>query len=177
MKLNKLAVTMLMAMGIASGAAQAAVAGTPGGTGTVNFKGQIVDAPCSIAPGSANQEVEMGAVTVKTLEAGRSANVPFQLNLESCDTAGTKVAVLFDGVRAETGKNDLLMLNGSAKGAGLGIIDKMGNDLKLGEAADLGELVVGDNTLSFEAYLNKVGSASIVPGSFTSVANFTMMYN
>lgn len=173
MKLNKLAVTLVMAMGMAAGVANAS---TPGGTGSVNFKGQIVDAPCSIKPDSTNQDVEMGAVTVKTLEAGRSASQPFDLNLESCDASGAKVGITFDGVRAENGNDSLLMLTGSAKGAGLGIVDKNGSDLTLGTQADLGTLVAGDNKLSFTAYLEKVG-ASIVPGSFTSVANFTMMYN
>lgn len=174
MKLNKLAVTLVMAMGMAAGVANAS---TPGGTGAVNFKGQIVDAPCSIKPDSTNQDVEMGAVTVKALEAGRSASKAFDLNLESCDASGAKVGIIFDGVRAEQGNDALLMLSGSAKGAGLGIVDKTGADLTLGTQADLGTLVTGDNKLSFTAYLEKVATGSIVPGSFTSVANFTMMYN
>lgn len=177
MKMNKLAVTLVMAMGVAAGAANA---GTPGGSGSVNFKGQIVDAPCTIKPDSTNQDVEMGAITLKTLEAGRSSSIPFELHLESCDLTGaaTKAAIIFDGVRAETGKNDMLALTGSAKGAGLGIVDKMGNDLTLGTEADLGDLVAGDNTLNFTAYVNKIPTvASVTPGNFTSVANFTMMYN
>lgn len=176
MKANKLALTLAVAMGMAVGVANA---GTPGGTGSVNFKGQIVDAPCTIKPDSTNQDVEMGAVTVKTLEAGRSSNVPFELHLESCDITGAAktAAIIFDGVRAETGKDDMLALNGSAKGAGLGIVDKMGNDLTLGAEADLGNLIAGDNTLNFTAYLNKTATGSVTPGSFTSIANFTMMYN
>lgn len=176
MKLNKLALTLIMAMGVTTGAANAA--GTPGGTGSVNFKGEITDAPCTIKPDSTNQDVEMGSITVKTLEAGRSSNVPFELHLESCDVSTPKTAaILFDGVRAETGNDALLALNGSAKGAGLGIVDKMGKDLTLGSEADLGDLIQGDNTLNFTAYLEKTAAASVTPGSFTSVANFTMMYN
>lgn len=181
MKLNKLALALVMTIGMAS-AAQAAVSGTPGGTGTVNFKGQIVDAPCSIKPDSNNQDVDMGAVTVKTLEAGRSSNVPFELHLESCDVSGgaKTVGIMFDGVRAEQGNDALLMLNGSAKGAGLGIVDKTGKDLVLGSESSLGEVVQGDNTLSFTAYLEKLGqggtAASVVPGSYTSIANFTLTY-
>lgn len=175
MKLNKLAVTLIMAMGVTAGVANAA--GTPGGTGKVNFKGQIVDAPCSIAADSTNQEKEMGAITVKTLEAGRSANVPFELHLESCDvTTAHKAGIIFDGVRAESGNESLLMLNGTAKGAGLGIVNKNGDDITLSQEQDMGEVLQGDNTLNFTAYLEKVGSASIVPGNFTSVANFTMTY-
>lgn len=181
MKLNKLVTVVSLVM--MAGAANAAITGTPGGQGKVNFRGQIVDAPCTIKNDSTNQIVEMGAITMSTLEAGRSALIPFELHLESCelktDGSAYKASIIFDGVRAVSGQDDLLLLNGSAKGAGLGIIDKNGDDLKLGQEADLGEMLKGDNTLNFTAYLQKTGgsAATITPGSYTSVANFTMTYN
>ncbi|TBL73786.1 type 1 fimbrial protein [Obesumbacterium proteus] len=181
MKLNKLVTVVSLVM--MAGAANAAITGTPGGQGKVNFRGQIVDAPCTIKNDSTNQIVEMGAITMSTLEAGRSALIPFELHLESCelktDGSAYKASIIFDGVRAVSGQDDLLLLNGSAKGAGLGIIDKNGDDLKLGQEADLGDMLKGDNTLNFTAYLQKTGgsAATITPGSYTSVANFTMTYN
>lgn len=181
MKLNKL-VTVVSLVMMAGAANAAAVTATPGGQGKVNFRGQIVDAPCTIKNDSTNQTVEMGAITMSTLDAGRSALIPFELHLESCelksDGSAYKASIIFDGVRAVSGSDDLLLLNGSAKGAGLGIIDKNGDDLTLGQGADLGDMLKGDNTLSFTAYLQKIGgsAATITPGSYTSVANFTMTY-
>ncbi|MBI0274636.1 type 1 fimbrial protein [Hafnia alvei] len=181
MKLNKLVTVVSLVM--MAGAANAAITGAPGGQGKVNFNGQIVDAPCTIKNDSTNQTVEMGAVTMSTLEAGRSALIPFELHLESCelkaDGSAYKAAIVFDGVRAVAGQDDLLLLSGTAKGAGLGIIGKSGNDLVLGDEADLGDMLKGDNTLSFTAYLQKTGNSAavITPGAFTSIANFTMTYN
>lgn len=174
MKLNKLTMIMAFSMGLA-GAANAA--STPGGTGTVTFNGEIVDAPCAIAPDKSDQSVDMGTIMVKSIEnGGRSSNVGFTIPLESCDAAATKASISFDGVRAEQGNDSLLMMNGSAKGAGVGIVTAKGSDLELGTVTELQDLNVGDNTLNFTAYVQGLG-ASVTAGNFSSTANFTMFYN
>ncbi|MGV8576906.1 fimbrial protein, partial [Pseudomonas aeruginosa] len=72
----------------------------------------------------------------------------------------------------------LLALSGDAKGAGIAITDSAGKPIKLGTATTAQSLGNGNNTLSFSAYLqgSTASGATIVPGEFQSVADFTLAY-
>lgn len=58
MKLNKIMLAAVMAFGVSSLAHAA-----DQGHGKVTFSGSIIDAPCSIAPESLDQTVELGAIS------------------------------------------------------------------------------------------------------------------
>jgi len=173
MNMNKLALSLVMAMGIVSGA-QAA---TNGGSGTVEFKGDIVDAPCSISSESSAQIVPMGTATVKTLaNKGKATAVPFDIKLQGCEATTQKVKIAFDGVAADSSKKYLKLANGTAAGAGIGLTDHNGADLVLGTSTVVKDtLLEGDNVLNFQAYVQGI-DASVTPGSFDTTANFTLSY-
>ncbi|WP_199638703.1 fimbrial protein [Serratia sp. PAMC26656] len=174
MKLNKIMMAAVLAFGATSMMAQAANQGA----GTVTFKGAIIDAPCSIAPESVDQTVDMGQVSnVALKKGGKSMPRPFDIKLEQCDTSTMKtVTTTFSGKSSATSA-DRLGIIGNASGASIAITDMASNPIKLGVATPTQTLNDGNNTLRFAAYLQGDGaSAAVVPGDFTAVADFKLAY-
>lgn len=181
MKLNKLTAALILSMGMSAFGAHAEEAQT----GRVTFTGSIVDAACSIAPDTENQEVALGSIAAASLEnEGSSRPRAFQIKLENCaissdDDSGTKlsaakaVSVTFDGV-ADLKNNKLLGISG-AKGAGVQITNAGGQNIELGKPTSLYNLTAGTNILDFNGNL-KGNKDAVETGAFTSIANFTMNY-
>ncbi|VXC36096.1 fimbrial protein [Pseudomonas sp. 8O] len=179
MKLNRIALATLMAIGVAT-AANAA----DQGSGKVTFVGSIIDAPCSIAPESLDQTVSLGAVSNAALanggaNDGESTPVSFNIELQGCSlgVAGQeKVSVSFNG--AESGYAagvGSLGLIGTASGAYIRLSQVDGQNITLNTATPPRTISVGDNTLTFQASLKGAGEP-IVPGSFQVPANFVLSY-
>ncbi|MFT2793892.1 fimbrial protein [Serratia sp. T13T92] len=175
MKLNKVMMFAVIAFG-ATSMAQAA----DNGSGTVTFTGSIIDAPCSIAPSSLDQTVELGAISSTLLRSngntGQSTPRNFQIKLEQCDNTTLKsVRTTFNGAAVPT-NNSLLAITGTARGAGVAI-SSGGQPITLGTATAAQTIGANDNTLNFAAYLQGINaSTAVVPGNFTAVANFTLAY-
>lgn len=173
MKLNKTILAAALVLGVSSVANAA-----DQGQGTVTFKGSIIDAPCSIASGSDNQEVDLGQVSnVALLNGGKSTAQSFNIELENCDITTLKTVTTTFGGAESAAVPGLLGITGVAEGAGVAIIDGTGTPITLGQPTAEQTLVTGNNTLAFAAYLQ--GSTTpdaIKPGNFTSVANFTLAY-
>ncbi|AGB80469.1 P pilus assembly protein, pilin FimA [Serratia sp. FGI94] len=172
MKLNKIMLAAVMAFG-ATSFAQAA----DQGHGKVSFTGSIIDAPCSIAPESIDQTIDLGQVSSIALKDGGTSNPrSFDIKLEQCDITTIKnVTTTFTGAASPTNQ-DLLGIVGTASGAGVAITYG-GKTVKLGEATAAQDLNEGNNTLHFAAYLQGEGaSAAVVPGDFSAVADFTLAY-
>ncbi|WP_337039485.1 fimbrial protein [Serratia marcescens] len=176
MNMNKILLAMVMVSGISAFTVNAAESDQ--GSGSITFTGSIIDTPCSIAPESSNQTVNLGQVSnVLLANAGSSTPRNFTIDLEKCDTATKKnVTITFGGAK-DSVNDKLLGITGTAKGAGVVLTDGGGAQLTLGEpSAPLG-LLEGDNKLVFSAYLQgNSASGSVTPGEFTSVANFTLAY-
>jgi type 1 fimbria pilin len=173
MKLNK----TILAMGLVLGFSSMANAADQG-QGTVTFNGSIIDAPCSIAPGSDTQTVEMGQISnVELQNGGKSFARYFDIKLENCDTTTLKTVTTTFGGMESAAVAGLLGITGSAEGAGIAIVDGSGSVITLGQPTGEQALVNGNNTLAFSAYLQ--GSTTpdaIKPGSFSGVADFTLAY-
>ncbi|MEL5640074.1 fimbrial protein [Serratia ureilytica] len=174
MKLNKIMLAAVMALGVSSLAHAA-----DQGHGKVTFSGSIIDAPCSIAPESEDQTVKLGAVSnVALKDGGKSPSRSFDIQLENCALSTKKtVELTFTGTTSAV-DSKLLGISGTAQGAGIAITDKNGAQIELGKASAPYALLNGNNTLSFGAYLqgSAASNAAIVPGEFTSVAEFTLAY-
>lgn len=177
MKLNK----VMMAAVIAFGSTSMAHAADQG-HGKVTFSGSIIDAPCSIAPESIDQTVELGQISNAVLkESGKSKPKNFSIKLEDC-TFGTpatknKVSLTFTGMES-TAANGLLGITGSAKGASMAITQADGQIIKLGTPTKEQALQEGQSTLNFAAYMQGDGAlAAITEGEFQAVADFTLAYN
>lgn len=180
--MKKLHLAMALGMALASGSALAA----DQGHGTVNFKGEIIEAPCSITADTAEQTVDLGQVSSSTLKAGgKSTPKDFSIKLEDCDvTSLTKktVTATFTGKAASFDtSSSLLAISGTAAGAGIAITDNNTNVIKLGSASTAYTFTNDsrDAELLFSAYLQGAADNTktpIVAGAFTSVANFTLAY-
>jgi type 1 fimbria pilin len=175
MKLNKL----MLATVIAFASASVAHAASDQGNGKVTFTGSIIDAPCSIDPNSVDQTVHMGQISNRVLDKqGKSSMQPFNIELKDCSLSTMKnVKVTFTGT-PDPDNSKLLALSGTATGAGIVIYDMLhSKDVELGTATDGQGLTENDNSLKFAAYLQgSSASGAVVPGDFTSVANFTLAY-
>lgn len=173
MKMSKIMLAVAMVLGTST----IAHAADDQGSGKVTFTGSIIDAPCSIAPESEDQVVDLGQVSSVALkDMGKSNPRDFDIKLEQCDTETMKtVSTTFSG--AESANNsELLGIAGTASGAGVAI-SYGGDVVKLGEASQPLNLIDGDNTIHFAAYLQgESESATIVPGDFSAVANWTLDY-
>lgn len=173
MNFSKLVLAMGMGVVLVSGAANAA----NGGQGVVNFKGSIVDAPCSISGDSTEQTVDLGAVSSASLEnSGTSTPRTFNINLQDCALSTQKtVTTTFTGTASKANPDNLGIM-GKAAGASILITDGAGTPIKLGTASSAQKLSDGNNTLRFTASLQGDGSSSITAGDFTSVADFMLSY-
>lgn len=180
MNFKKMALVSAMGMVMFAGAANAATAPVDQGHGKVNFTGSIIDAPCSLNNDSVDQTIKFDQVSnVKLSEngnTGESDQKDIIINLENCTVAtGATVVTTFTG--AAGGQPKSLAITGSAKGASIIITDPKGEQVELGTATDPQGIQNGHNTLKFATYLKGDGaSAVIVPGTFTSVADFTLAY-
>jgi type 1 fimbria pilin len=154
------------------------------GGGAVTFTGNIVDAPCSIAPESANQTVDMGVISNAAVRNGTTQVKNFNIRLEGCDlqkynadgtpvTDGTwsGVKVMFTG--GGTNNNQYL---GVADNVGIELTQG-GKVLTIGTPADKVLLQGGNQTLSFGAQVKAVDAKKAIPlKNFNTVANFAVAY-
>ncbi|HCD7748834.1 fimbrial protein [Serratia marcescens] len=173
MKLNKI----MLAAAVTLGAVSMANAANQG-TGTVTFKGSIIDAPCSIEPGSLDQTVKLGDIASAQLKnGGKSTPQDITIKLVGCDVETAKtVTTTFSGTESDAVAG-LLAMKGSARGASIAINDIDGKLLPLGKASKGQTIEDGQATLRFSAHLQGNGaSAAIVPGEFNSVADFKLAY-
>ncbi|MBL5841189.1 type 1 fimbrial protein [Enterobacter asburiae] len=178
MNMKKLVLAVAMASGMAMSGANAA---TDQGHGKITFKGAIIDAACSIDASSLDQTHDLGAISMKKLDGGgKSTPINFNIQLHDCDTATAKNAtVKFNGVAgdASEGLDGALAVTGQGSGVGVVITNMGGKPIKPNMASPDVALNDGDNNLEFQAYVQGASaSGAVVPGAFTSVANFVMQY-
>ncbi|EIT7186889.1 MAG: type 1 fimbrial protein [Serratia marcescens] len=177
MQLNKIMMAAVVAFGLSSVAHAA-----DQGHGTVTFTGSIVDAPCSISPETIDQTVNLGQVSnVALKDGGKSTPKNFKIELENCTvTTGKTVQVTFTGAKAQESNKNLLAITGSASGAGIAMTDTSGALVELGKAGTAQILQNGKNTLQFAAYMQGLSggetAATVVPGDFTAITDFTLAY-
>ncbi|EKB22742.1 MULTISPECIES: fimbrial protein [Aeromonas] len=182
----KKAIVASVLLAVFSGASYAENSATPAATdqghGVIKFIGAIVDAPCSIAPESVDQTINMGQISNSVLEhQGEGPLRPFDIHLEGCslDTAKT-AAITFNGIPDDTEKKHLA-INGFAKGAAIAMISQLdGSEVVLGTPTKAATLVEGDNHLKFGAKLVsniKAGDGGkAIPGEFSATTDFIMTY-
>ncbi|MFH6599332.1 fimbrial protein [Ectopseudomonas khazarica] len=146
--------------------------------GTVNFKGSIIDAPCSIMGGDANQTVDLGQISSSVLSAGvgtRSPLVDFSIKLTGCGATAKTARVTF-AATANPENGDLLAVTGGATGVGIQVSTGGGQQVVTPGVASLGfQLNQGDNELKFQAaYVST--NVLVQPGTANATAQFTVSY-
>jgi len=153
--------------------------------GNINFTGQIVDTPCSIAPDSQNLQVALGNVARTSLDGGagkKSTPAKFTINLTSCGATAKGATVTFSGTADATVADALKLSNagtvgasGSATGVAVEIDDSAGTKIPLGTASASYALGTGTNSLQFQAVYVSTG-ATVTSGPANATAQFTVAY-
>ncbi|BEP37727.1 long polar fimbria major subunit LpfA [Variovorax sp. V59] len=174
----------LAVAGVLSQAASAA-------DGTINFTGEIVDAPCSISPNSQNLTVPLGKVsrtafdggTAGTAAVGKKATpAKFTIDLLGCGASATGATVSFSGTADLDDATYLRLANagqvgvGAASGVAIELADSTGAKIALNTGKS-GEYILGlgDNSLKFQAAYIATKTAVTV-GPANAVAQFTVTY-
>lgn len=182
MKLSKIALaTGILTLSLTALTAQAA----DQGSGSVQFKGTVIDAPCGITSDSADQVVDFGQLNLSNLKAGGvSPTKNFKIELINCDItafkAGEKkgtVTVSFTGGTVQ-GKPAML---GTTGGTGVGIVlttQQSGAEIAFDGTAST-PIVLQDNSnqLTFSAVAKTATTAALVTaGEFSATTNFSLAY-
>lgn len=149
------------------------------GAGTVTFNGSIIEAACSIDPDSVDQTVGLGQVAKSQLaDGGTAAPEEFYIKLTGCDVASLTdktVTTTFTGAGSAQVPGALGIV-GTARGAGIMMVDGSGTPVVLGAATQPQLLQDGSNSLAFGAFLKGQATGDITPGDFTAVTNFSLAY-
>ncbi|HAI4270401.1 TPA: fimbrial protein [Escherichia coli] len=150
------------------------------GQGVVNFKGSVINAPCGIAPESADQSIDFGQISKAHLEAtGISVKKNLDIKLVNCDATELgktgSVKVSFTGTTFGGNANEL----GTAGDTGTAVVvsEASGNLVSFdGTAGAATKLQEGDNTLRYSTWVKKATGGTLKEGDFTAVANFNLTY-
>ncbi|EFH8602807.1 fimbrial protein [Escherichia coli] len=151
------------------------------GQGVINFKGTVIDAPCGIASGSADQTIDFGQISKAHLDAGGiSVQKDLNIQLINCNLANganayKTVKVAFTGTPVNGQNNEL----GTAGNTGTAIVvsESSGQSVSFdGTPGSTSNLQTGDNTLRYSAWVKKATGGALQEGDFTAVANFNLTY-
>jgi type 1 fimbria pilin len=179
MNISKIALALGLGMCVVSGTANAAASGANSGGqghGTVHFKGEIIDAPCSIDPNSADQSVDLGQVSNSALaNKGKSTPVPFEILLRNCDISTYKTVTATWSGTPDVNMPTAWGITGTASGAAIIIRDASEKEIELGKASAPTTLTADNTTIAMSAFLQGDGQ-TVVPGVFTGAADFTLTY-
>jgi major pilin subunit PapA len=146
------------------------------GSGVVNFKGTVIDAPCGIAPESADQSIDFGQMSKTQLAAGGiSVQKNLDIKLVNCDvTSVTKgVQVTFSGTSVSGAATELQTAGITNTAV---VINGYNSDVTYGTPTSNIQLLNGDNTLHFMTWAKQATGKTVAEGDFTAVANFNLTY-
>ncbi len=181
MKMVKTIMAGAVAMALVSFGANAAPASSNQGQGQVNFKGTVINAPCGIAPESADQTIDFGQVSKTHLtNNGVSQHKNVDIKLVNCDLSEDKntVKITFSGSTVEGGSADELGTSGET-GTAIKMSTADGKFVTFDGKTPAGtyNLKAGDNTMRYSAWVQKAtGKDAVTEGDFAAVANFNLAY-
>ncbi|EJV7098633.1 type 1 fimbrial protein [Escherichia coli] len=163
-----------VAMALVSFGANAAGNNTDQGHGVVNFKGTVIDAPCGIAPESADQSIDFGQISKSHLgKDGISVKKDLNIKLVNCEP-NKSVEVTFTGATIAGAATEL----GTAGDTGTAVVisGQDGKPVEFGSKGAAQSLKEGDNTLHYSSWVKKATNGTVKEGDFTAVANFNLTY-
>ncbi|AZC22616.1 fimbrial protein [Pseudomonas sessilinigenes] len=177
--MKKLLITKLSATAVIALLSQTAFAAD----GTINFFGEIVDAPCSISPNSQVMTVPLGKVSRTTLDGGagkKATPARFNIELLNCGASAKGATLTFNGTTDTTVTDNLRVgvgetAGGAATGVAIELGDSAGTKIPVGSESTQYTLVQGDNPLKFQAvYVSTAEKVTVGTGNAT--AQFTVNY-
>ncbi|MER5082049.1 fimbrial protein [Providencia stuartii] len=158
--------------------------------GVVYVKGSLTESPCRLAMTSSYQTVEMGNLDAGTLQHnGKGTPIVFQIELEDCLETATWLENVQSGMTAWSSTqpavkirfvaptvpmySDFVRVNG-AQGLGLAVTTAGGALLPMGQASEPQLLPSGQSRLTY--YVTPVRTGALVPGPYSALIAFEMLY-
>ncbi|SIR20440.1 fimbrial protein [Aeromonas hydrophila] len=149
----------------------------------LDFRGGLVNAPCTLRAGDEDLTLEFGTVIDKYLYTyARTPSRPFALHLDDCDTTVlTGVTLTFSGSESLE-LPGLLALDPSsqARGIAVGIESGVGQPWPLNGTGATISLMPGNMVIPLQAYIRAeptmMATRGITYGGFTATAAFTLSY-
>lgn len=149
-------------------------------TVTLSISGTLRKPACQIVPEDQNIDINFQSIILKDLAQGVPTPVkPFVVRLQNCDLQVSEAKVTINGTAA-AGNSQQLALDGSSTASGIGIGFKQGQtmsaELPLNTQSNGQALNVGNNSLYFGAYIQKLPNATLVEGDFSAAATLNIEY-
>lgn len=149
----------------------------------VHFHGALVAQPCVLPDSDTELKLHFGSVIEKSLyQYQRTKSLPFSIHLEDCNPSlMNTVSVTFNGSPDDELPTYLALESTStAKGVAIGLEMADGTPLDINKAAPSLPLTAGDNTLTFNAFVqakpNALSQETITAGDFTAISTFVLGY-
>ncbi|HCL4775298.1 TPA: fimbrial protein [Salmonella enterica] len=147
----------------------------------LHFSGSLVASPCTLTMQGADiAEVDFSSLDASDfIPGGQSARKPLVFELTDCDSAlSNGVQVIFTGTEA-AGMRGILAIDSysGASGIGIGIETLSGVPVGINnESGAVFTLVTGKNTLSLNAWVQRLPGEDLIPGRFSASALATFEY-
>ena len=153
------------------------------GESNVDFTGQLVEDPCTVAAGPDGDAVEVAFGTIPDNMLylhKRTWTETFHITLQDCDlTLGTKVHLTFTGSE-DSEQPGLLAVTGAATHVAVGLLTADGRAIPLNKQTNDFILSKGNTTLQFGAYVQAsvtgIKAHTIGRGDFTAITTFEIEY-
>lgn len=185
-------VLALITTALMSGSAFNAFADDSQGSGKITFTGEVISAPCSIAPDDVDQTIELGDVADSVLNSGKnSLPVDVNIHLQDCiltttsgqtTTTVDKVKVTFTSSAIDTTDTSLMKNTldgniGGATGVGVRLLDSGSNKVTLGTPIEVSFPTTNSyQELNFKARMEPVSGSTATPGNVQAQANYVLDY-
>ena len=185
-------VLALITTALMSGSAFNAFADDSQGSGKITFTGEVISAPCSIAPDDVDQTIELGDVADSVLNSGKnSLPVDVNIHLQDCiltttsgqtTTTVDKVKVTFTSSATDTTDTSLMKNTldgniGGATGVGVRLLDSGSNKVTLGTPIEVSFPTTNSyQELNFKARMEPVSGSTATPGNVQAQANYVLDY-
>ncbi|WP_272539748.1 fimbrial protein [Providencia sp. PROV197] len=158
--------------------------------GVVYVKGSLTESPCHLAMTSSYQTVEMGNLDTGTLQHnGKGVPIPFQIELEDCLETASRLQNIQTGMTAWSSTQpavkirfvaptipfnpDFIRVTG-VQGLGLAVTTPGGTLLPMGQDSEPYLLPSGQSQLTY--YVTPVRTGQLVPGAYSALIAFEMLY-
>lgn len=158
--------------------------------GVLYVKGSLTESPCRLAMTSSYQTVDMGNVDTGTLlHNGKGMPIPFEIKLEDCLETATRLENVRTGMMAWSStqpavkirfvaptvphNSNFIQVSG-VQGLGLTVSTPGGALLPIGQESEPQLLPSGQSQLTY--YVTPVRMGSFVPGAYSALITFEMIY-
>lgn len=149
-------------------------------SGSIEFSGRVVKAPCTLNSFSKEQSIPLGDISLSALQQNTNRAVAFSIRLDDCVPSQLAPVVTFSS-NGQGNAGEYVPVKGElSNSVAVALYDYQGNFLPVGTSyKSVNRVGTGSNELPFSARLVKRPNADIAKmkaGEFRAEANFMVTY-